>query len=59
MSFIVDELVKKSDLDGFVKSSNSRRVNFVIMKRTCRTLNDYEMQHNAEVGLFTKPSSLF
>ena len=21
-----------------------------------RTLNDYEMQHNAEVGLFTKPS---
>jgi len=23
-----------------------------------RTLNDYEMQHNAEVGLFTKPSML-
>jgi hypothetical protein len=47
-----------SDLDGFVKISNSRRVNFVIMKRTYRTLNDYEMQHNAEVGLFTKPSRL-
>jgi hypothetical protein len=26
------------------------------MRRTCRTLNDYEMQHNEEVGLFTKPS---
>jgi len=21
-------------------------------------MNDYEMQHNAEVGLFTKPSSI-
>jgi hypothetical protein len=27
------------------------------MRRTYRTLNDYEMQHNAEVGLFTKPSN--
>ena len=27
------------------------------MRRTYRTLNDYEMQHNAEVGLFTRPSS--
>jgi hypothetical protein len=26
------------------------------MRRTFRTLNDYEMQRNAEVGLFTKPS---
>jgi len=26
------------------------------MRRTFRTLNDYEMQHNAEVGLFTRPS---
>jgi len=26
------------------------------MRRTNRTLNDYEMQHNAEVGLFTRPS---
>ncbi len=26
------------------------------MRRTYRTLNDYEMQHNAEVGLFTRPS---
>ena len=26
------------------------------MKRTYRTLNDYEMQHNAEVGLYTGPS---
>ena len=26
------------------------------MRRTYRTLNDYEMQHNAEVGLFTKAS---
>jgi hypothetical protein len=28
------------------------------MRRTYRTLNDCEMQHNAEVGLFTKPSEL-
>ena len=26
------------------------------MRRTYCTLNDCEMQHNAEVGLFTKPS---
>jgi len=52
-SGITNIAVKK---DGFVKSSNSRRVNFVIMRRTFRTLNDYEMQHNAEVGLFTRPS---
>jgi len=50
--------LKKSDLDGFVKSSNSRRANFGIMRRTYGTLNDYEMQHNAEVGLFTRPSDL-
>jgi hypothetical protein len=29
------------------------------MRRTFRTLNDYEMQHNEEVGLFTKPSTLY
>ena len=28
------------------------------MRRTYRTLNDYEMQHNAEVVLFTRPSGL-
>jgi len=49
---------KKPDLDGFVKSSNARRANFVIMRRTYRTLNDCKMQHNAEVGLFTRPSYL-
>jgi len=53
------EFRKKSDLDGLVKSPNSRRANFVIMRRTFRTLNDYEMQHNAEVGLFTRPSKIF
>ena len=47
-----------SNLDDFVKSSNSRRANFVIMRRTYGTLNDCEMQHNAEVGLFTQPSRL-
>jgi hypothetical protein len=26
------------------------------MRRSYRTLNDCEMQHNAEVGLFTRPS---
>ena len=44
--------------DGLVKSSNLRRANFVIVRRTYRTLNDYEMQHNAEVGLFTRPSMI-
>jgi len=44
--------------DGFVKSSNSRRANFTIMRRTYRTLNDCEMQHNTEVGLFTKSSAM-
>jgi len=28
------------------------------MRRAYRTLNDCEMQHNAEVGLFTKSSDL-
>jgi len=28
------------------------------MRRIYRTLNDCEMQHNAEVGLFTRPSDL-
>ena len=28
------------------------------MRRTFRTLNNYEMQHNAEVGLFTRPSKM-
>jgi len=28
------------------------------MRRTHRTLNDCEMQHNAEVGFFTRPSTL-
>jgi hypothetical protein len=38
---------------------NSRRANFEIMRRTFRTLNDCEMQHNEEVGLFTKLSTLY
>jgi hypothetical protein len=32
------------------------RANFAIMRSIYRTLNDCDMQHNAEVGLFTKPS---
>jgi hypothetical protein len=43
-------------MNGFEKSSNSRRVNFVIMRRTVRTLNVCEMKHNAEVGIFAKSS---
>ena len=38
------------------ESPNLRRANFDVMRRTYRTLNDYEMQHNEEVGLFTGPS---
>ena len=33
------------------------RANFAIMRRTYRTLNDCEMQHNAEVGLSTNSNS--
>ena len=29
------------------------------MRRTYRTLNDYEMQHNEEVGLLTRPSTVY
>ena len=36
----------------------SRRANFVIMRRPYRTLNDYEMRHNTEVRLFTRPSTI-
>jgi hypothetical protein len=35
------------------------RAYFKIMRRTDSTLNDYEMKHNAEVGLFTRPSKLY
>ena len=50
--------LKAFALDGFVKDSNSRRANFVIMRRTYCTLNGCGMRHNAEVGFFTKPSNL-
>ena len=43
-------------IDGVVKSSNSRHANFVIMRRTDWSLNHCEMQHNADVGISTKPS---
>lgn len=32
------------------------RANFVIITRIYLALNGCEMQHNAEVGLFTRPS---
>jgi len=48
-----------------LKSSNSRRANFISSairrsrgERTYPPLNDYEMQRNAEVGLFTRLSVL-
>jgi len=44
-------------IDELAKSSNSRHANLPIMRRTYRMLNGCEMQHNAEVGLFTKPST--
>ena len=58
MEFLLNELLKKIDLDGFEKKSNSRRANFVIMRRTKSTLNDCKMKHNTEVGIFMKPSLL-
>ncbi len=45
-------------MDGFVKGSNSRRVNFAFMRRTSRTLIVCKMKHNAEVGPFTEPSKV-
>ena len=41
---------QKVHLDGSVKSSNLRRANFGIMRRTYGTLNDYEMQHNVPLN---------
>jgi hypothetical protein len=34
------------------------RAIFSIMRSSYRTFNDCEMQHNAEVGLFTRPSNI-
>ena len=39
--------ILSADFDALIKS---------IGKACTRIRNDYEMQHNAEVGLFTRPS---
>jgi len=44
------------NLDGFVKSSNSRRARFEIMRRTYCTLIDSKLKHNTAFGRFTKSS---
>ena len=41
-------------LYDLVKSSNSRRANFAIMRSTYRSLNDCEMQRNAVDGDFLR-----
>ncbi len=51
-------LCRKYHIPPLKISGIKRRANFVIMRRTNSTLNDYEMQHNAEVGLYTRPSIL-
>jgi len=43
-------------LDSGFHRSDDFLDGFVIMRRTYRTLNDCEMQHNTEVGLFSRPS---
>jgi hypothetical protein len=55
MNFGRAVLFRVLNVNGSGKSSNSRRANFEIMRRTNCTLNDCEMQRNAEVGLFTEP----
>jgi hypothetical protein len=50
-----DEPVKSQNPDGFEKSSSSRRANLSGVRHTT-VLRDFEMQRNAEIGLFAEPS---
>jgi len=45
-------------IDGFVKRPSSRRANRVEWGVLHVRRSDNEMKRNAEIGLFTKPSSL-
>jgi hypothetical protein len=54
----LDKLLKSQNLDGKVKSSSSRRREFCGMRRTDVRRSEHEMKRNAEIGLFTKPSTL-
>jgi len=51
----LDELVK-SQKDGKVKNSSSRRREFCGMRRTYVHRSEHERKRNEEIGLFTKPS---
>jgi hypothetical protein len=53
-----DKSVKSQNLDGNVKGSSSRRREFRGMRRTFVRRSEHEMKRNAEIGLFTKPSTL-
>jgi hypothetical protein len=53
----IDEPVRQKS-DGFEKSSSSRRANLSGVRRTLVRRSDFEMQRNAEIGLFAEPSKL-
>jgi hypothetical protein len=49
---------KTPRLDGFVKGPSSKRANLVSRGFLFVRRSDDEMKRNAEIGLFTEPSSL-
>jgi hypothetical protein len=59
LSRALDELVKSQNYDGFVISSSSRRREFRGIRRTYVRRSEHEMKRNAEIGLITKPSTVF
>jgi DNA-directed RNA polymerase subunit RPC12/RpoP len=54
----IDEPVKSKNPDGFEKSAKLRRANLSGVRRTYLRRSDFEMQRNAEIGLFAEPSIL-
>jgi hypothetical protein len=52
-----DEPVKSQNPDSFVKRSSSRCANLSGVGRTYLRRSDFEMQRNAEIGLFTEMSN--
>jgi hypothetical protein len=55
---ILDERIKGRKPDGFEKEFKLRRANLVGVRRAYARRSDFEMQCNAEIGLFTELSIL-
>jgi hypothetical protein len=54
--YSADEGVKSQNPDGFEKSAKLRRANLSGVRCTYLRRSDFEMQRNAEIGLFAEPS---